>query len=149
MSKRIERQSAKSRSGRITEPVRHPTVGDFMKHDCDQNGKRPNCDLTDCFFQYGPAGELLPYAYGKAEEKTSWKNAVYNSCVGADPPCLPSETGDSVGAPLSLRHSINPFLCAPSLSRMMFAVYFFKTRAVDVSIDLRRRNIGVAQHRLY
>jgi hypothetical protein len=32
---------------------------------------------------------------------------------------------------------------------MMFAVYFFKARAIDVSIDLRRRNIGVAQHRLY
>ena len=76
MSKRIERQSAKSRSGRIPEPVRHPTVGDFMKHDCDQNRKRPNCDLTDCFFQYGPAGELLLYAYGKAEEKTSQERSI-------------------------------------------------------------------------
>ena len=105
MSKRIERQSAKSRGGRIAEPVRHPTVGDFMKHHRDQNGKRPNCDLTDCFFQYGPAGELLPYEYGKAEEKTRWKNAVYNVGVRADPRVCPLKRATQWAR---LYHSVTP-----------------------------------------
>ena len=48
----------------------------------------------------------------------------------------------------SLHHSIHPFLRGASFPRMMLAVHFFKARAVDMRINLRRRNIGVAEHRL-
>ena len=47
-----------------------------------------------------------------------------------------------------LHHSNTPFLFS-SLPRMKLPVHFFKPRAVDVRINLRSGNIGVAEHRLH
>src|ERR1041384_3225352 len=47
-----------------------------------------------------------------------------------------------------LHHSNTPFLFS-SLPRMKLPVHFFKPRAIDVRINLRSGNIGVAEHRLH
>lgn len=52
----------------------------------------------------------------------------------------------SVGVIGTMQRSINPFLPflhKPSLSWMMFSVNLFEPRAVDMSIDLCGRYIGV------
>src|SRR6266508_1918850 len=46
----------------------------------------------------------------------------------------------------SLQYSIAPLLRASPLPRMKLTVNRFKARAIDMRINLRRRDIGVTQH---
>ena len=48
----------------------------------------------------------------------------------------------------SLQYSITPMLPPSPLSWMKLPVHSLEPGTIDVSIDLRRRDIGVAQHRL-
>ncbi len=113
---------------------------DFVENNRRENGQRPYGDLADEVFQRYFAGEnfimnTATIAKRQGGEK-DWSDGILEYwSLGR------KELGYA-----SIQFSASP--CPSPLTRMKLPVHRFESRAIDMRIDLCRRDVGVTQHRL-